>query len=173
MATIQIGNRYFPTSAIEILTRANTAPTDERTIDLSAFGVPSDTRWAWIGCPLARAPIAPRRNQNGQLDGSGLGTVDMSWTCRLFAHPEEDFDKWLQIALQCQPIHSLNEIINGVNNNWPHGYQEASGKTVCIPMRKSDGTSERRFIWRTRCPDNHDYYDGAELTLTLLGWEVP
>lgn len=147
MAIIQVGNRYFPSSAIQILTQDNTQPTVARTIDVSEW-VPSGALWYWVGCPLARAWASPNSG------GGPYGTIDMAWTCRLMEYPNEDFDKWCQLALQ---------------NQLKNTFQECSGKTICIPNHDN----AREFIWRTRCPDLNSYYDSAELTLTLLGWEMP
>lgn len=147
MTTVQSGNRYFPTSAIEILTQDNTAPTTARTLDVSTW-VPSGALWYYVSCPLARAYACTSTNFNA------AGTIDMSWTARLVQYDTVDLDKWLQIALK---------------NQTPGDYQEMSGKTICIP--NYDNALE--FIWRTRCPDQHDYYDSAQLTLWLTGWVMP
>ena len=147
MTTIQVGNRYFPSSAIEILTQANTAPSNPVTLDVSSW-VPSGALWYWVSCPLARAYACTSSNYNA------VGTIDMSWVARLTQYPTLDLDKWLQIALRGQ----------GGGN-----YQEMSGKTICIPNVEDC----REFIWLTRCPDQHDYYDSAQLTLWLTGWEMP
>lgn len=145
--TIQVANRFFLSSPIQMFTGSNTAPTAPVIQDVSPW-VPSGALWYYVSCPLARAYACTSSNYNAP------GTIDMSWVARLTQYPDEDIDKWLQIALRGQT---------------PGTYQEMSGKTICIP--NLDNCLE--FIWMTRCPDQHDYYDSAELTLCLLGWEVP
>jgi hypothetical protein len=140
--TIQVINRTFLSSPIQILTQANTAPTNPVIQDVSPW-VPSGALWYWIGCPLARAYA-----------NLSSGTIDMAWVARLPQYPNENLDLFLQIAMQ---------------NQIPGSFQEASGKTVCIPNLDN----VLKFIWLTQCPNEHDYYDSAQLTLQLLGWEVP
>jgi hypothetical protein len=143
----QVGNRYFTTSPIQIITQANIVPGSLYGVDVSPW-VPSGALWYYVSSPLGRAYACTSSNYNAP------GTIDMAWTVRLTVDTTDDFDKFLQIAMQ---------------NQIPGTFQEASGKTVCIP----NINNALYFYWTTRCPNQHDYYDSAQLTLWLLGWEMP
>lgn len=134
--------------AVQVYAEGNAAPSGLGVvIDVSAW-VPLQATSFNIRCALGRAPACTSGNLNA------VGTVDMSWIGFTPDDRVNAQDKFLQIAMHGQVPGSLQEI---------------SGGEIEFPVNNG----LRQFVYKTQCPDQHDYYDCAAVWFWLTGWTLP